>query len=647
MLVDNAIVVLDGILIEQQNGNRGKRAFTQPAVKTAVPLFGATIIAIVAFLPAFLSKDTAGTYVHDLFLVLAISLFISWILALTQVPLFSALFLRKKKKKKVTSGDGFDKPVFRILRKILRLGMHNRLLTIALFFVLLIVVGLTFTKVNKTFFPDFNYNQFYIELAFPKETSPDKVNRTLQEITDHFNTFDEVKMVVASHGMTPLRYSLVRGMMTENADNYGELIVNFDDYETMVKMKPVFGEFLRTTYPEIISRIRKYNLSVASTHSVEAQFTGPDPAVLKQLSRKAKDLMLENPHVDAYTVCDDWESKAKSITAVYNPLAANRSWLTRSDISNSILAATDGLPLATVYDGETPLSVKLQIRDKNGAAIENLNDIPVWGALPNIAKILDKNTIYGVVSGSVNVDAVVDEVLTTVPLSSVTSGVKLSWEEPIVRRNNGKRTIQAQCEPNDGYSAEQVQAELDKAVRAIELPVGYEFKWVGSSELKEDALKGILSYMPIAFGIIILVLLLLFNDYRRPLIVILCLPMSIIGIVPGLLVTGQPFSFVAIIGVLGLTGMIIKNAIVLLDEIQIQLKQCETRYDAVLTATVLRVRPVIMASLTTILGMLPLVTDPMYGSMSVAIIGGLMVGTLITLVFIPILYSVFFGIKIH
>ena len=216
-----------------------------------------------------------------------------------------------------------------------------------------------------------------------------------------------------------------------------------------------------------------------------------------------------------------------------------------------------------------------------------------------------------------------------------------------MRRNNGKRTIQAQCEPNDGYSAEQVQAELDKAVRAIELPVGYEFKWVGSSELKEDALKGILSYMPIAFGIIILVLLLLFNDYRRPLIVILCLPMSIIGIVPGLLVTGQPFSFVAIIGVLGLTGMIIKNAIVLLDEIQIQLKQCETRYDAVLTATVLRVRPVIMASLTTILGMLPLVTDPMYGSMSVAIIGGLMVGTLITLVFIPILYSVFFGIKIH
>ncbi|HHU57867.1 MAG TPA: efflux RND transporter permease subunit, partial [Bacteroidales bacterium] len=218
---------------------------------------------------------------------------------------------------------------------------------------------------------------------------------------------------------------------------------------------------------------------------------------------------------------------------------------------------------------------------------------------------------------------------------------------PLVRRLDGKRAIQAQCEPKDGFSAEELQADLDKAVRAIPLPAGYEFKWVGASELKDDALKGILSYIPLTFGIIVLVLLLLFNDYRRPLIVLLCLPMSIIGIVPGLLLTGQPFSFVAIIGVLGLAGMLIKNAIVLLDEIQIQLGDCTTRYEGLLTATILRVRPVIMASLTTILGMLPLITDPMYGSMAVAIIGGLIVGTLITLVFIPILYSVFYGIRIH
>lgn len=647
MLVDNAIVVLDGILLAQQKGRRSKRIFTQPAVKTAKPLLGATIIAVVAFLPAFLSQDTAGTYVHDLFLVLAISLFLSWLLALTQVPLFSALFLHKKKKSQKAGEDAFDKPVYRLLRATLRLGMHHRRLTIGLFFVLLLGVGFAFKWVNKTFFPDFNYKQFYIELAFPRETSPDRVNEVLKEITTHFNSHEEVKMVVASHGQTPLRYSLVRGMATENADNYGELIVNFEDYATMVEMKPKFSAYLRATYPEIVSRIRKYNLSVASTHSVEAQFTGPDPAVLKDLSRQAEELMLAHPQTDAHTVCNDWEAKTKVVSAAYQPLAANRSWLSRGDLSTSLLAATDGIPLTTIYDGETPLAVKLQVRDKDGTPFEDLNDVPVWGTLPNLTKVSDQAVLYELAAGVATMEEMVDELLTTVPLSAVTRDLKLTWEEPLVRRLDGKRAIQAQCEPKDGFSAEELQADLDKAVRAIPLPAGYEFKWVGASELKDDALKGILSYIPLAFGIIVLVLLLLFNDYRRPLIVLLCLPMSIIGIVPGLLLTGQPFSFVAIIGVLGLAGMLIKNAIVLLDEIQIQLGDCTTRYEGLLTATILRVRPVIMASLTTILGMLPLITDPMYGSMAVAIIGGLIVGTLITLVFIPILYSVFYGIRIH
>ncbi|MCI1640285.1 MAG: efflux RND transporter permease subunit [Bacteroidales bacterium] len=650
MLVDNAIVVLDGILLERQKGNRGKSAYTLPAKKAAIPLLGATIIAIVAFLPTFLSKDVAGTYVHDLFLVLSISLSLSWILALTQVPLFSAILLRKepKRKRKAKSGqDNFDKPVYRFVKNALCLGMRHRGLTVSMFLLLLVIAGLSFKKVDKTFFPDFNYNQFYIELSFPKGTTPDKVNETMKTITKHFESYNEVKMVVSSQGMTPLRYCLVRGMMTESADNYGELIVNFDDYKTMVKMKPVFNKYLRGTFPEIISRIRKYNLSVASTHSIEAQFSGPDPAVLKDLYHKTEKVMLANPHIDTYTLCSDWEPKAKTLTAVYDPAASNRVSVNRSDISNSILAATEGLPVATIYDGDIKLPVRLKVRDNNGNKIENLNDVPVWSSVPNLRGSVDKNTLTDLATGATSADDIVGKMLTPVPLSLVTNGVHLSWEEPVVRRVNGKRTIQVQCDPKDGYSPEQVQAELDKAVRGIKLPEGYEFKWVGASELKGEALSGILSYTPLAFGIIILILLLLFNDYRRPLIILLCLPLSIIGIVPGLLITGQPFSFIAIVGIIGLTGMIIKNAIVLLDEIQTQLKLHETRFDAVLSATVLRVRPVIMASLTTILGMLPLVTDPMYGSMAVAIIGGLIVGTLVTLVFVPILYSIFYGIRIH
>ena len=643
MLVDNAIVVLDGILIEKNKGGKGKSVYTKSAKQTAIPLLGATLIAIAAFFPVYLSPDTAGTYVRDLFMVLAISLSISWILALTQVPLFAAFLFKNQKKKNTPQKDIYNKPLYKVVRKALVWAMQHRIITISTAFALLLAVTYYSKDVDKTFFPDFNYNQCYIEYTLPKGSTPEMINKDLRKISEHFNTYDEVDMVVSSHGMTPMRYCLVRGMMMETSDSYGELIVNFKDYETMVEMRPKMYKYLRDEFPEALSRIRKYTLSVKSTHSIEVEFTGPDPAILKQLSDSVEHIMLLNDNVDKYTVCNDLEPKSRTISAIYNPIAASRSGTSRSDISNAILAATDGLPIANIYQGETRYPVRFRVRDKDGNRIEDLNDIPVWNTIPNVS--ISQNSIMGIFTGATSTSEIISESITAIPLSTVTTGLRLGWEEPVVRRRDGKRTVEAQCEPIDGISAAQVQAELEEQVAAIKLPVGYQYKWIGESELKADGLKGIMSYMPIAVGIIILILLLLFNDYRRPLIIILCLPMAVIGIIPGLLMSGQPFSFIAIVGVIGLSGMIIKNAIVLLDEIQIRLKSSNTSFEAVVEATISRVRPVVMASLTTMLGMMPLLADPMYASMAVAIIGGLLVGTLITLVFVPVLYSVFYGVK--
>ncbi len=650
MLVDNAIVVFDGILIEKNKGKTTKDTYTKSARQTAVPLLGATIIVMAAFFPVYLSSDAPGTYARDLFLVLAISLSISWILALTQVPLFAALLL--KRDKKTNSGNHritnpYDRPFYKGIRRVLEYAMHHRFITVALFCALLLLAVLNSGRVDSTFFPDFNYNQCYIEYTLPKGSSPEMVKAHLHEITNHFTAYDEVEMVVSSHGRTPMRYCLVRGMMTENADNYGELIVNFKDYETMQKMRPLLNEYLRSEFPEANSRFRNYTLSLLATHSVEVEFTGPDPQVLKNLSLQVQNLMLQNPHTDKYTICDDWEPQAKTLAAIYNPIAANRASVSRSDVSNAILAATDGLPVVTVFEGETAWPVRFRIRDKNGHRIEDLNDIPVWSTLPNIMAGINQNTISGLFSGATNQEELIRELLTAVPLSTVTNGVKLDWEEPVVRRRDGTRVIQAQCDPLPGISPSQVQSELEEFVSQIELPTGYGYIWVGESEIKTDGLKGILSFVPIAAGIILLVLLLLFNGYRRPSIILLCLPMTIIGIVPGLLITGQPLSFIAIVGVIGLSGMIIKNAIVLLDAVELQLKQNTSRHLAVINATISRIRPVVMASLTTMLGMIPLLFDPMYGPMAVAIIAGLLVGTIITLIFVPILYSVFYNIRIH
>ncbi len=644
MLVDNAIVVLDGILIEKDKKGKGKRTFTKTAKQTAVPLLGATVIAISAFLPVYLSPDTAGTYVRDLFIVLAISLGFSWVFALTQVPLFSAIFLKKQKAK--TEEEAYNSPFYKFVKYVLSLAIRNRVVTIIIVVGLLVATIANISKVDNTFFPNFNYNQCYIEYTLPKGSTPEMVNKDLHEITEHFKSLEEIEMVATSHGMTPMRYCLVRAMMTENADNYGELIVNFKDYETMQKMRPILETYLRSEFPESISRIRNYNLSIKASHTVEAEFTGPDPAVLKDLSNQVKEAMLQNPHIDKYTICDDWEASAKTLQVTYDPIAGNRASVNRNDVSNAILAATDGLPIASINNGETAYPVKFRVRDNEGKRIEDLHDIPVWASIPNIDGSINKDAVMGLFTQATNPEELMQSVITAVPLSSVTKSVALDWEEAVVRRKNKERVIQAQCEPLLGYSPALIQEELDKVVSQIELPEGYSLRWVGESELKKDALTNIFSFLPISAAIILLVLLLLFNDYKRPLIIILCLPMAVIGIFPGLIATAQPFSFIAIVGVIGLGGMIIKNAIVLLDEIQLRLKDSSTPYQAVVDATISRVRPVMMASLTTILGMIPLLTDPMYASMAVAIIAGLIVGTLITLMLVPLLYSVFFRVKV-
>ncbi len=640
MLVDNAIVVLDGILVDMQRNGKHKNTFVNPAKRTAWPLLGATLIAVSAFLPVFISKDTAGTYARDLFVVLCISLLISWVLALTQVPLFSSKFLAIPKNKKIK--DPFEGVFYRTFSRALSFFMSHKITTVIATTLLLAVSAYGFTFVKQTFFPDMNYNQVYIEYKLPYGTSPDKVSADLAEITDYFLTLSEVKMVISSGGMTPSRYCLVRSM-GEVADNYGELIVNFDDYETMLKMKQVLEEFIRQNYPDSYFRIRKYNLSVKSTHLVEAEFSGPDPAVLKGLSGQVEEIMRQNPYADEYTICNDWEPMGKALFAKYDQNAARRTATTRSDVSNAILAATDGLPLGTVYEGETPLGIVMKVRNNDGSRIENLDNIPVWNMIPNFQNIKNEDVTY-LMYGIKTTEELTNEILKPVPLSAVTNGVDLGWEESVVQRVNSKRSIQAQCDPIEGYSPALLRKTLITEIDKIDIPEGYSMKWMGEYELQSTALRNIFRYLPVVIMLIIFTLILLFNDIKRPVIVLVCIPLAIIGIVPGLLITDRPFTFMAIIGSIGLMGMLIKNSIVLLDEIQKQIHEGHGGYQAIINATISRTRPVLMASFTTILGMLPLFTDPMYSSMAVVIISGLLVGTLITLIFVPILYAVLHNI---
>ena len=643
MLVDNAIVIMDGILIDKKRGLPPDTYLYRIGRNTAMPLLGATVIAASTFIGVYLSPDSAGEYAHDLFLVLCVSLLASWVLALVQVPFCANVWLPRHEK---PSKDGvMNSPVHRFIRRSISVLIEYKRLTIATAFVVLVACIFGMTKVKNLFFPDFDYKQFIVEYYLPQQSSPDRVKHDLLEMSDLLLQNPAVERVAASMGSAPAHYCLVRPM-SSGGDCYGELMVDCKDYATVVEQIPGIRRQLRQLYPDAYIRIRKYNFSIATTHTVEVEFTGPDPAVLRDLSRQAEDIMRRCQYVDAYSVQNNWKPRGKALVAEYSREDALRSGIERSDVANALLASTDGMPVGVINDNERMVPINLMVRNADGSRIDKLDDIPVWSMM-NI-RFGEDEVKELLAAGGNAVSKLQDELFSCVPLSNVTKGISLGWEEEIVQRINGIRAIEAECDPNpdlaDATPAKVVES-IKEEIEAIPLPDGYTCRWSGELDLQTDATANVLRYLPLTFFAILGILLLLFNSWRKVILIIICFPFVFCGITPALLASGTPFTFMAIIGMMGLIGMMVKNAIVLVDEInRLQVEEHVHPYHAVVEATVSRVRPVIMASLTTIVGMIPLVGDPMYGSMAVTIMGGLTVGTIITLILLPLFYTALFSI---
>lgn len=641
MLVDNAIVIMDGILIDKQRGFGPKTYLYRIGRNTALPLLGATIIAASTFICIYLTPGSVGEYASDLFLVLCVSLLASWVLALIQVPVCAKSWLpvREKARKKE---EVMNSPIHRFVRRTASMLIAHRTATLSVAIVLLAVCIFGMTRVKNLFFPDFDYKQFVVECFFPAQSNPDSVRSDLLEMSALLQENPAVERVAASMGSAPAYYCLVRPM-TSGGDCYGELMVDCADYATVMEQIPVIRRQLRTLYPDAYIRIRKYNFSVSTSHTVEVEFSGPDPAVLRRLSRQAEDIMRRSPYVDPYSVENNWRPKVKTFIAEYNRANALRSGIERSDVGNALLAATDGMPVGVLTDQDRQLIVNLQMREADGGRIRDLRNIPVWSTM-NLH--FSNEALQKIVTGGQSVESLQDELFKSVPLSNVTDDLRFAWDEGVVHRMNGQRAIEAECDPNtDLYDATpaKVVASIQDEIDAIPLPDGYARRWVGEGELRGESIGGLMQYLPITIFIVLLALLLLFNSWKKVLLILICFPFVICGIVPSLLLFRQPFTFMAIIGVMGLVGMMVKNAIVLVDEInRLQTEERMEPYRAVIEATISRVRPVIMASLTTIVGMIPLVGDPMYGSMAITIMGGLTVGTIITLLLLPFFYTVLF-----
>ena len=640
MLVDNAIVILDGIQVDMQRGIERRTALTGIGRKTAMPLLGATLIAILAFFPIFLSPDTAGIYVRDLFIVLAVSLLLSWILALVHVPLMADRWL--KQPAGAARGERlYDGRIYGWLRSALGFGLRHRISSILLALGLVALSAWGYGFMRQGFFPDMVYDQLYMEYKLPEGNNHTRVAQDLKEIETYLKGRKEITHVTTSIGGTPGRYNLVRSVANPSL-SYGELIIDFTSPETLVEHIDEIQAYLSQAYPDAYIKLKRYNL-MFKKYPIEAQFLGPDPAVLHQLADSARTIMENTPEVCLITT--DWEPQIPVLTIEYDQPSARALGLSRNDVSLSLLTATGGIPIGSFYEGIHKNNIYLKCLDEKGEPIEDLGNAQVFSSLPSLNGLLNEETMVKLKAGTLSKEDLVESIMGSTPLKQISKGIDIRWEDPVVPRYNGQRSQRVQCSPAPGIETEKARLAIAERIEKIQLPEGYSLVWQGEKIASDQSMKYLFQNFPLAIILMIAILIMLFKDYRKPIIIFCCIPMIFVGVVAVMLLTGKVFNFVAIVGTLGLIGMLIKNGIVLMDEITLQISKGIEPVTALIDSSQSRLRPVMMASLTTILGMIPLLSDAMFGSLAAAIMGGLLCSTLITLLFIPILYALFFKIR--
>ena len=554
MLVDNAIVITDGIMVDLKRGIPKPAALVNITKKTAWALLGATTIGILTFLPIYMSPDTTGEYVRDLFIVLAVSLWLSWVLALAYVPIQADRAFKPKPVGPGESDNPFNGRVYRKYQGLLKFSIYYRWVFIVATVILLIVSVYGYRFIQQGFFPDLSYNQLYIEYKMPFGTNPEAVKADLASMEKYLMSRSEITAVTTSLGGTPSRYNLVR-TVAEPSLSYGELIVDFTSPSSLKDNLPELQAYLSSHYPQAYVRMKRYNLMYMD-FPIQFMISGPDPAVLKELCAQVEDIMRADSTI--MLVTNDWGPETPAMGVRYQQAIARDVNLSREDVGLAVLAATDGLPIGSYYEGEHALPIYLKSVDALGERPGRLNNVPVWSMVPSTNGI-GLATVRELMTGMLSESQLLQRVIGSVPLNQASAGIDVGWEVPVVRRYNGQRAISAQCNNVPEYTTTAARNSLLPKINAIQIPPGYKTEWQGEYLASTQSQSYLFKNVPIAVVIILAILIALFKDFKKPLMILLCLPLAITGVVAGMLLADKEFGFVAILGALGLVGLMIKN----------------------------------------------------------------------------------------
>ncbi|MCG7927874.1 MAG: efflux RND transporter permease subunit [Candidatus Thiodiazotropha taylori] len=613
MLVDNAIVVAEGMLVRMQSGMQAAQAARETVEKTIWALLGGTIIGILAFSAIGLSQDSTGEFANSLFWVILYSLLLSWITAISTTPLLCALLLKPGTSTADQDEDPYGSGVFKLFRNLVESAIRLRWITVSIVIGLFLLAVIGFGSVKQAFFPESNTPIFFVDIWEIEGTDI----RATREDTLRINQFlleqEGVEQTSISIGGGHQRFTLVYDPK-ETSSVYSQIIVKTDSRERITEVWDKVDRHMKEHYPWTDPIIKSLRIGPGRDSKIEARFQGPDPIVLRKLSLQAQQIMRADP--EAKDIRDDWRQPVKVIRPIFNEQVGRQLGITRESLAYALQYAMDGTPVGQFRDGIRVLPIYMRASEDERSDVGNLRDIVLWSPVLN----------------------------QSVPAAQVVNGFETVFENPLIRSRDRIQTIIAQCNPT-GELATPLFNRLKPQIEAIELPPGYSFSWGGEYEDSKNAQEGLASSLPFGFLLMILVSILLFGKLRQPLIIWLTVPLAIVGITAGLLGFNGAFDFMSLLGALSLIGLLIKNAIVLIDEIDQQIANEKPGYEAILDSTVSRLRPVVLAAATTILGLIPLLQDVFFVNMSLTIMAGLGFATLLTLLFVPTLYAIMFKIE--
>ena len=606
-LVDNGIVVAEGMLVGTQRGQSIEDAASDSVNGSIWAMLGGTFIAVLAFAPIGLSKAQAGEFLSSLFQVVAISMMLSWFAALIAAPALGKIMLKPSNNKE--GGDPYDTFLFRMYRAFLEGCLRHRILTVMAVIGMFAVSMFIFSRMETSFFPDAETVYFNVDLWSQQGTSLAGQERVTQQLVDYISSQPEVKNVTQFIGGGGLRFMLTYSP-PENNTAFSQLMVEMKNAEDSRKILLMTQKYIEENMPDVDGQCRLFARGSGMSEKIGVRIYGNDPDVLRGLTKKALEIMERDPA--SQFLRTDWRERVEVVRPVILKDQMQNLGLSRPLINMALQAATTGTVIGSFRDGDKSLSIFAALTPEERNNITLLSSLPVWSPTLNKA----------------------------VPLGTVFTKMETDFEDDIIIHRDRSRVMTAMSETKLGANADAMLARIKPKIESLPLPLGYSLEFGGQMELSDESMAGMAVAFPPAVLIMFLIMVFLFNGFRQTAIIFLSLPLILIGVVGGLWLAGMDVSFLAIVGLLSLVGMLAKNSIVLLDQVSADFAAGRDKYEAIVEDGVSRLRPVAMSALTTVLGMIPLIWDVMFGPMAVTIMAGLTVSTVLTLLVIPVMTAI-------